>query len=336
MRGQIVAKSRQTTFRLIDGRHPPAGGSELASLAAGCRAQIQDMARPCAEQACRQRRRDVLHPPAAVGEAGQVGDRARIRNSDMKRRQRLANRRGHVAGAQRQVERRWCGKGAGCRLDRRLAPCRTPAGGGVAGQRRPLRQCRAATRHRAEHAMDQTLRPAIDQRQHRRDRRMGRCAERQRLHQRDPEREARLGVVGQALAGLRVDQRVEIGQPPQRLGRDRMCQAAVGTMYRARRCRQRRLQCLAPAQHRIEQPQRRAARGGTQRLGGGGGCMAGWSDRHGRPMWGIEPPEGTVMSRRPDHVKPPAHLSPNPPVPKPALVEPKKRRSAGAQPRALR
>lgn len=24
------------------------------------------------------------------------------------------------------------------------------------------------------------------------------------------------------------------------------------------------------------------------------------------------------MSKRPDHVKPPAHLSPNPPVPKPA------------------
>ena len=49
-------------------------------------------------------------------------------------------------------------------------------------------------------------------------------------------------------------------------------------------------------------------------------------------MWGIDRPEGTVMSRRPDHVKPPAHLSKNPPVPQPALVEPKKGDPLGLNP----
>lgn len=38
------------------------------------------------------------------------------------------------------------------------------------------------------------------------------------------------------------------------------------------------------------------------------------------------------MARRPDHVKPPAHLSKSPPVPQPAVVEPNKGDPLGLNP----
>jgi hypothetical protein len=38
-------------------------------------------------------------------------------------------------------------------------------------------------------------------------------------------------------------------------------------------------------------------------------------------MWGRSEAEASAMSNRPPHVKPPAHLSPNPPVPQPEPAE---------------
>ncbi len=100
---------------------------------------------------------------------------------------------------------------------------------------------------------------------------MRRRAERQRLDERDAQRKARLGVIGQPRLGRRIDQRVEIGQAPQHLGGNRMRQRAVVAPLDPRgRTANRGLERQALAQHGIEQPQRGAARGD-----------AGWLDRFG-------------------------------------------------------
>ena len=75
--------------------------------------------------------------------------------------------------------------------------------------------------------MGEAARPPVEQGQDRGDRRMGRSAERQGLDQGDAQGEARLGVFGQPLGGGAVDQEVEIDQPAERLGRDRMGEGPI-------------------------------------------------------------------------------------------------------------
>jgi len=52
-------------------------------------------------------------------------------------------------------------------------------------------------------------------------------------------------------------------------------------------------------------------------------------------MWAIDiapVPKDPPMGQRPPHVKPPAYLSPSPPVPEPQLVEPPKDDPLGLNP----
>ena len=107
--------------------------------------------------------------------------------------------------------------------------------------------------------MHQPPRAAVDQRQRGRDQRMVRRAEPDLLRERQPQHHPRLAVVGQALARGAVDQRVEIGQPAQRLAGDRDGQRMIGRRQVADRPA-RRVERLAAAQHGIEHLQRRAAR----------------------------------------------------------------------------
>ena len=98
---------------------------------------------------------------------------------------------------------------------------------------------------------------------------MRRRTERERLDEGDPEGKARLGVIGQAAARSRIDQRVEIGKAAQRLGRDGMGKRAViaaldplgGTV-------ERRLERQALTEHCIEQLERGAARRNAGRVVG--------------------------------------------------------------------
>src|SRR5205085_12301447 len=100
----------------------------------------------------------------------------------------------------------------------RVAPVAAPAnvdGGGEAGE---LWRGGAAAHQGAEQAVDQPARAAVEQREDGGDGGMWRGVEGERLDQGDSEREARLGVVGEALLGGAVDQCVEVAEPPQGLG----------------------------------------------------------------------------------------------------------------------
>lgn len=117
--------------------------------------------------------------------------------------------------------------------------------------------------------MDQPARAAVDQRQDGRDRGVRRRAKRERLDQGDPEREPRLCILGEPLLRRAVDECVEIGQAAKRLGRDGISEGAVfGSGDIARGRIERGFERQSAAQRRIEQPQRRAARGRSWRIGG--------------------------------------------------------------------
>ena len=91
---------------------------------------------------------------------------------------------------------------------------------------------------------------------------MRRGCEPQPAGQHQPQHRARLGVIGQVLAGGAIDQRVEIGQPAQRLGCQGAGERAVGIAADAlQRGRPRLLERLAPAEHGIAQAQRSFAGG---------------------------------------------------------------------------
>jgi hypothetical protein len=138
---------------------------------------------------------------------------------------------------------------------------RGPALGGGGGKRGRIGQGDAAPAERAEHAVDQLARTAIDQRQHGGDRGMAGRAESEHLCQRDAQREPRLGVIGQGTLSRRIDHGVEIGQMPQHFGGDRAGQRAVVVGADAReRASPSLLDRLAPPQHRVEQAKRRLAR----------------------------------------------------------------------------
>ena len=188
-------------------RHLEAGRGELHRLAARRGAQIERASGP-------RRRR-----------AGGPGSRRRCPAPTS----RLRHSRSRPATAVPAGRRRWPGSrltpsmpagGSSPRRRRgRAAAARRAAGGGLDRPPRPRPRASAprprpagsaarasvaaCAHHRAEHAVDQPARAAVDQRQHGRDGGMGRRAQRQRLDERDAQREARLGVVGQALARWR-------------------------------------------------------------------------------------------------------------------------------------
>ena len=75
--------------------------------------------------------------------------------------------------------------------------------------------------------MNQPARAAVDQRQCGRNQGMIGSAETDLLREREAEDHARFRIVGQALARGAVDERVEIGQAPQRLAGDGTSESAV-------------------------------------------------------------------------------------------------------------
>jgi hypothetical protein len=88
---QVLAQAGQARCRHVDGRHIRAGGDQARRLAAGGGAQIGNaLARHVARSPRHQRRRRVLHPPAALGIAGEVLDAAARRQPDGTRRQQAA------------------------------------------------------------------------------------------------------------------------------------------------------------------------------------------------------------------------------------------------------
>ena len=183
-----------------------------------------------------------------------------------------AGRRGAVGGfgriAQRKVERGRFGQAGRDHLGQRVAP----AGAHGIGQRRRGGQRGFALHQRGEHAMRQPPRAAGKQRQAGRDHRVRRGLEPQPLRQHQPQHRARLGVVGDTLARRAVDQRVEIGEPAQRLVDDRERQCTVGgAVDTAQRSALGLFERLAAPQHRVQQFERRAAGG---KSGGFGHCGA--------------------------------------------------------------
>ena len=175
--------------------------------------------------------------------------------------------RGGVGG-KGEVERRRRGDQPGGSRDRLLPPGAAPASGHRFRQRRDVGERPALTQDGGKHAVDEPPRPVFDQRQRGRDRRVGRRAEAQRLDQRDPQHETRLGVIGEPLLRRAVDQRVEIGKAPKGFGGDRMGErAVVGPVEVTRRRIERAFERQPLAQHGVEQPQGGATRGRTGRIG---------------------------------------------------------------------
>ena len=90
---EIGGEALQPLGRAVDRRDLRAGGGELGALAARRGAEIDDpRARRDADETRRDRRRGVLHPPFAVGVAGQLDDRR-------------VGRKAHRAGRQRRFRR---------------------------------------------------------------------------------------------------------------------------------------------------------------------------------------------------------------------------------------
>ena len=145
-------------------------------------------------------------------------------------------------------------------FDSFLAPRLPPAHLDRIGQARRLDRLDPAAEQGAEHAVDQPPRAAVDQRQSGGDDRMVGGLQPDLLRQREAKHHACLGIVGQALPGGAVDQRVEVGQPAKRLAADRHREAVVGARQPADALGGG-FERPSAAQHRVEHDQRRAARG---------------------------------------------------------------------------
>ena len=269
---QIGAKSRQTTFGDVDRGHVPTGGGELHRLAAGCGASVDRGPRAIAEQPCGKRGGNVLHPPGAIVIAREVGDRDAARQAAVTGKQLEPLRA--IPTAQRQVEQRRGRHRTAGSLNHVFAPLIGPAVSGIGRQRGRVGQCRTAPAKRAEHAVDQLARAAIDQWQHGGDSGMARRAQRKHLGECDAQDEARLGVMRQWPLSRRIDQRVEIGQMPQHLGSDRAGERPVVIGANAgERAAAGLLDRLTPPQYRVEQPQRGLSRGNAGRESGSLGLV---------------------------------------------------------------
>jgi hypothetical protein len=152
---------------------------------------------------------------------------------------------------------------------------------------------------------------------------MRRRAQRQRLDERDPQREARLGIVGQRLA-------VALSISASRSGRRRSASAAMAwakarssAVEIARGGVERRLERQALAQHRVEQ--RSAAR--REACRGVGICVAGAAGRAiscrracSLPRCG-EKPEGSSKGTRHGRPAPPHLKAARSPQQEPAVPE---------------
>ena len=243
----------------------------------------------------------------------------------------LDEARGFGGVGERQVERRGSRHRFLGSMDPIVAPGGVPAQSDRIGKRRQFGKLVAVARQRPEHAVDELARATVDQRQHGRNRRVRRGAERQRLHQRDAQRKARLGIIGQSSLGRRIDQRVEIGQPSQHLRRDRVGQRSViGAVDPSGRAADRGFERQALAENRVEHPERSAAcgdAGGLDGFGAGHVTAGGWQG-HGLELFAKDrqltgdalshaSARKSLMAARPPHVKPPAYLSKNTPVPAP-------------------
>ena len=168
---------------------------------------------------------------------------------DRRRRDGEARGRGRdllaPGGAPARSDRARAGSAPGAPAPTCASACRTRRGPAGAGRRRP-----AAARSRWRHAA---------------------AFQRQRLDERDAEREAGLGVVGQALLGGAVDQRVEIGQAAQRLGGDGVGEGR-GRRRAPDRARRRRARiraagpCEAPRRAGCRAARRVAVPGGSARF----------------------------------------------------------------------
>ena len=78
--GEIALQPLQPPRRLVERGYPPPRRSKLERLAAGRRAQIEHAAALTrAEQPHGQAGGEILHPPRALGEAGQRLDRRAAR-----------------------------------------------------------------------------------------------------------------------------------------------------------------------------------------------------------------------------------------------------------------
>src|SRR3712207_2403291 len=148
-------------------------------------------------------------------------------------------------------------------------------------------------------------------------------AERERLDERDPERESRLRIGRKRLLGRAVDQDVKIGQPAQRLGSDRVGKGSIiSPLQIPRRRVERRFEGQPFPEHRVEQAERGPARGGSDRIIHAAHLALAPSTPD---LWFTPAPDanGTAMAgKRPEHVKPPNHLSKSPPVPVPEQGKP--------------
>ena len=185
------------------------------------RGDVPSRARQLHRLAARARRRDrarCRHPARAAGPGARprypvptsFPPRSRAVREQAPRRQpnmpgelrdaaeRLGHRAGRAGIGKRQVERRRRGNRGRRAAHHLLAPGALPA---IARHRPAVRRIsgkrRVRPHQRAEHAVDELARAAIDERQCRRDRGMRRRAERECLDKRDAQRESRLGVIGQ-------------------------------------------------------------------------------------------------------------------------------------------
>jgi len=325
---EVVFEQFKPPFAHVERGDVPPGRRQLHGLAARRGAQIKRIPpRTLTQQPRRDRGGEILHPPIARLEIGKAFDRRAARQADMARCQRHPAHRnaagfGFGSVFQRQIEfgreGETGGDGGGA--------FRTPTGddrfgqGGRIGQHAHTRLHPPGLHHRGEHAMRQAARTACQQRQAGGDHRVRRGVQSQRLRQHDPQHHPRLGVIGQALFGDAVDQRINVSQPAQRLARNRTGERAVGRgANRAERRALGDFQRLPPAQNRIKQTKRSAAHG---KSGGG------W---HGRPLTTIETKRqhahlGDMTKQKSDAAKQftkPAHWT-NDPVPAPKQVDPLK------------
>ena len=238
----------------------PAGGGELHRLAARRGAQVEH-ALPVAraEQPRGERGGEILHPPGALVEARQVGDRAPRGEADMAGQQADRRRAARPASVGRIGSVRSSGGGAAIarrggvdhrRRPRRRASARRPAAGSVgsSGSVAPRRISVPNTPWTSLRGPPSTSGSTVA---------IAACGGVPSTSiwtsaMRSAKRA--LASSGSALLRRRIDQRVEIGQTAQHLGGDAMGERAVGGRGRSR---------VAPAT-----PVRAAARAAAPRRAG--------------------------------------------------------------------
>jgi hypothetical protein len=90
----VVGEPLEPARRAVDGEDLRAGERELGRLAAGRGAKVGDpLARSRSQKARGQRRRRILHPPDALGVAGQIADRRAVEKAHAAGRQERPLRR---------------------------------------------------------------------------------------------------------------------------------------------------------------------------------------------------------------------------------------------------